>query len=562
MSTKNLFVAVSLSALALTLGGSSARADSISQSKPDVRIANAAMQGDRATVGALIKQHADVNAAQGDGMTALHWAAYRRDLEMAKTLLAAGASVKATTRIEALTPLAMACTNGDAAMVDALVAAGSEVNVPLGIWTPLMFAAQSGNAEAAKILLDHGADVNATESYQNQTAAIFAAALNRDAVIRVLASHGADLSLASKIIPLARPRFDGNGNPLPPTADRAPAALTMGGMTALHFAARNGNLEATRALVEGGADVNKVDPGDKSSALVIAITNGHYDVAKYLVDHGADPNIANIDGLPALYAAIDNQWKPVAWEVTPRTEQEKTSYLELMRDLLDHGANPNQKLTRGLWFRPVDHNGMWVRYSNVTAFWRAAQATDVDAMKLLLSKGADPKAISDQKDTPLAMAAGVGWTGNFSQNFPESFLKSVRYLVEEIGIDPNTQDVEGYTPLMGAAYRGDNETVQYLVDHGAKLDTRNVRGWSASDMANGPCCFAIGGSLPPPHPETVALLLKLGAPQLLAHDGEETLGIKYRNGQNAAGQKAAAADTSVGGTKTPAATTSATAPPK
>ena len=319
--------------------------------------------------------------------------------------------------------------------------------------------------------------------------------------------------------------------------DRAPNASTMGGMTALHFAARDGQENATRALVEGGADINAIDPGDKSTALVTAITNGHYTVAKYLVDHGANPNLANIDGLPALYATIDCQWKPVAWETTPRTEQEKVTYLDLMKALLDHGANPNQKLTRGLWFRPVDHNGMWVRYSETTAFWRAAQATDVEAMKLLVAHGADPKVSSQQKDTPLAMAAGVGWTGNFSQNAPESFLKAVKYLVEEIGIDVNTQDVEGYTPIMGAAYRGDNEVIQYLVEHGAKLDTRMGRGWSVSDMANGPCCFAIGGSLPPPHPETVALLLKLGAPALLSHDGEETLGVNYRNGNGAGARK-------------------------
>ena len=129
------------------------------------------------------------------------------------------------------------------------------------------------------------------------------------------------------------------------------------------------------------------------------------------------------------------------------------------------------------------------------------------------------------------MAAGVGWAGNFSQNAPESFLKAAKYLVEEIGAEVNTQDIRGYTPLMGAAFRGDNEVVQYLIDHGAKMDARTEKGWSASDMANGPCCFAIGGSLPPPHPETVAFLLKIGAPELLKHDGEETLGIndRYRN---------------------------------
>ena len=499
MANRNLIGVLSM-AVALTFGHAAWGAESAPQGSKDVRLANSAMDGDSEGMRSLLKQHVDVNIAQGDGLTALHWAAYRNDLEMAKMLIAADASPKATTRIEGLTPLAIACTNGNAAMIEALVKAGSDVNLAGGIWTPLMLASASGSAEAVKVLLDHGADVNAKEVSHNQTAVMFAAGRNRDAVIRLLAAHGADLNATTNTMALARVSVDANGNPLTAGAaglgnNGAPHAGTIGGMTALHFAARDGQKDAVRALVEAGADVNKVDPGDKSTPLVIAITNGHYDVAKYLADHGADPNLATLDGLAALYATIDCQWKPVAWEPTPRTEQESTSYLDLMKTLLEHGATPNQKLTKALWFRPVDHNGMWVRYSGTTAFWRAAQATDVDAMKLLVAHGADPKISSDQKDTPLAMAAGVGWAGNFSQNAPESFLKAAKYLVEEIGAEINTQDIRGYTPLMGAAFRGDNQTVQYLVDHGAKMDIRTEKGWSASDMANGPCCFAIGGSL-------------------------------------------------------------------
>ncbi len=216
------------------------------------------------------------------------------------------------------------------------------------------------------------------------------------------------------------------------------------------------------------------------------------------------------------------------------------TYLELMKALLERGADPNAKLTKGLWFRPVDHNGMWIKYSGTTPFWRAAQATDVNAMKLLVASGADPKPASDQRDTPLAMAAGVGWGGNFSQNAPESFLKAARFLVEEIGSDPNTQDVNGYTPLMGAAYRGDNDVLQYLMEHGATTDYRTEHGWSVTDMANGPCCFATG-SVPLAHPETVAFLLKRGAPALLLHEGEETLGVNLKNGQAPARKKPEAA---------------------
>lgn len=537
MWTRRLTGTVCSAAAVFLFSAGAILAASTLQGAADLRLPIAAMQGDANTVALLLKQKADVNAAQGDGMTALHWAAYRGDLGMAKTLLAAGASVKATTRDESLTPLAVACVGGNAAMIDLLLQAGSDATWSNGISTALMKASASGSADAVKLLLEHGADVNAKESAHDQTALMFAAGLNRSSVIAVLVAHGADLNALSKLVQLTKPQFDSEGNPVPAGRVGAkavsqpdkPTVTAMGGMTALHYAARDGQRDAVRALVQAGADVNIPTLGDHSTPLVIAITNGHYEVARFLVDHGADPNVPTVDGLEALYATIDCQWKPVAWEPTPIVDQEKVSYLDLMKDLIDHGADVNAKLTRGLWFRPTSHNGMWVKYSGTTAFWRAAQATDLDAMKLLAARGADPKIGSDQKDTPLAMAAGVGWAGNFSTNAPESFLKSLKYLVEEAGIDVNTQDVQGYTPLMGAAFRGDNESVQYLVEHGAKLDYRTEKGWSVSDMANGPCCFAIGGSLPPAHPETVAFLLTLGAPPLLSHDGEETLGVNSRN---------------------------------
>ena len=219
MSTRNLAGAILIAAGILTAGsGSLWAADTAPQSKQDARVAGLAMQGNREGVRLLLKQNAAVNGAQGDGMTALHWAAYRNDLEMAKMLIAAGADVKAATRIEGLTPLAMACTNGNAAIIEVLLKAGSDVNLAGGIWTPLMLASSSGSADAVKVLLEHGADVNAKESSHHQTAAMFAAARNRDAVIAVLASHGADLNVSSDVISLERQRFDDNGNPLPVAA--------------------------------------------------------------------------------------------------------------------------------------------------------------------------------------------------------------------------------------------------------------------------------------------------------------------------------------------------------
>ncbi len=195
---------------------------------------------------------------------------------------------------------------------------------------------------------------------------MFAAAENRAGAIAALAAHGADLEAATKVVPLEDNKLDDNGNPLPKKEpEYANSTVTggntvMGGMTALLFAAREGHLDAVRALVAAGADVNRLSAGDRSSPLVIAVSNGHYEVGQFLVDHGADPKLANVDGLTPLYATIDMQYAPVSWAPNPLTVQEKVSHLELMKSLLAHGANPNAKLTRKLWFRPTSHNQQWI----------------------------------------------------------------------------------------------------------------------------------------------------------------------------------------------------------
>ena len=507
----------------------------------------AAQEGDLEAVGSLLHKW-DVNATQGDGMTALHWAAYREDLNMARLLIGAGANVNAANRLNAVTPLLLAATAGNAAIVDLLLKSGADANQANSLGTtPLMLAAASGRVDAAKTLLDHGANINARESARRQTALMFAAALNRDAVVRLLASRGADLNLTSKIVPINADIVDEDGNSVPAPSrtgatkkrgEEEGKVAGMGGMAALHYAAREGFMPAVKALVESGADIDKANPVDKSTPLVIAIGNGHYDVAKYLIEHGANPNLRTIDGLAALYATVENRWAPVAWTPTPATSssgitQKQTSYLELMKLLLDRGADPNAKINKTLWFDPPHHNDSWAKAAGTTAFWRAAQATDVAAMKLLAAHGADTRAVSAENDTPLAAAAGVGWNGNYSTNAPDSFLAAVRYLVEEIGTDVNTVDTAGYTAIMGAAYRGDDEMIRYLVSKGARLDLKTKRGWSVSDMANGPY---LRSSFPVPHPDTVALLQKLGGPAPIRVQDEEILGVIRRKQQQEAEQ--------------------------
>ena len=510
----------------------------------DTRLPDAAQQGDRSAVASLLQQKADVNAAQGDGMTALHWAAYKDDVPMAKMLLAAGANVKAQTRLAAVTPLFRAAKNGSAGMVEALADAGAPVNVPDGEGTtPLMLAAAAGKIDAIKVLIDHGADVNAKESAHGQTALMFAAALDRDQAVTMLMQHGADAKIATKVVDpgcgslfnrVNCDELDENGNPLPmprdtaakkgASGDKAPVVQTkanqksangkprrrrgapvMGGMTPLLFAARDGQMNAARALVQAGANVNDPGAGEKMTPIVLAIGNGHYDLAKYFLDHGADPNAASpYSGLTALYATIDMQWAPYAWLPQPVTEQEKTSYLELMTALLDRGANPNARLKQRVWFRALAGDHGWVDQAGATAFWRAAQSDDMAAMKLLVDHGADPNIPTEAGDTPLMVAAGMGWAPNFSRNAPDSWIPAVKFCLEH-GADVNATDAKGYTALHGTAFTGNNDLINFLVAHGGDVHVVSKDKNTVADMANGPIPHSIL------HPDTVALLEKLGS---------------------------------------------------
>ncbi len=537
----------------------------------DTRLADAAQEGDKATVANLLKQKADVNGAQGDGSTALHWAASQDDLEMAKALLAAGADVKAATRISTVTPLFMASKNGSAPMIDALLSAGADANVvDSNGTTPLMLASASGSADAVKALLDHKAQVNVKDKAHGQTALMFAAALNRDGVIRVLMDHGADAKITTNVVKPEKIRVDEDGNPIPdakadakedtakgggrggrrgggrdggdpppedspeekaiqelrtmaqtlatrlddlekqmkaadgpPQQPREKGASVVGGMTALLFAARDGQMDAAKALIEKGADINQPNAGDKTTPLLMSIINGHYDLAKYFTDKGADANLADDLGLLPLYATVDVQWAPKAWFPQPVTGQEQVTYLDLMKDLMDHGANPNARLGKKLWFRGFGDK-TWVDPAGATVLLRAAVALDVPAMKVLVAHGADPDLPTKGGDTLLMVCSGLGWGANFSMNVPEGWIPAVKYALE-LGGDVNAKDAKGYSALHGASYIGNNDLVKFLVDQGADVKAVAKDKNTVADMANGPNRFGI------PHPETVALLEKLGS---------------------------------------------------
>jgi ankyrin repeat protein len=527
-------------------------------------VADAAARGDREAVKSLLKQAADVNAAQGDGMTALHWAAMNGDAELAQMLIFAGANVRATTRLGTYTPLYLASQQGHGSVIQALVKAGADVKAgtPNGT-TPLMVAAASGEVDAVRLLVENGADVNGRDGVRAQTPLMYAAASNRAAVIDFLVSKGADLKSASKVSNLANLSREGlgfGGNPQVPGAPAAAAPpprrapqpgidrnynfneliVAQGGLTALLYAVRQGYHESTAALLKAGADVNVVSAGDGTSPLLMAIINGHFDLAKTLLERGADVNAAGANGVTPLYGVLNVEWAPKALYPQPRAHmQQKTGYLELMRALVDKGADPNARLKMKVWYSGYNFDLSGVDEIGASVFWRAAYASDVAAMKLLVAAGADPnvptmkpagrarfgdmletREVVDQSGLPpvpiggpsvmpLHAAAGVGYGEGFGANShrfaPTGMLAAVKYLVEELGADVNAADHEGNTALHHAAARGDNEMILYLVSKGANVKAVDREGRTTVDMANGPVQRI------QPFPETIALLEKLGA---------------------------------------------------
>jgi ankyrin repeat protein len=427
---------------------------------------------------------------------------------MTKLLLAAKANPEGETRVGGVTPLILAARSGNAPVIAALLKAGADPAKAASTGaTPLMWAAASGSVDAVRTLIESGADINAREKTNGQTALMFAAWENRGDVIRLLVERGAHPGLTSFVNLIDEPQYDDDGILIPRRkGQQSGGNSVMGGMTALLYAARDGNLAAVEALVESGADVNQVSGGDGSSPINIAVANGHYTVGKYLLDHGANPNLANLDGLTPLYATVNMRYAPVSWAPNPRTDQERVSSVELMEALLERGANPNARVRGKLWFSPTSHDRGWVDHRGATAFWRAAMSSDVEAMRILVAGGADPNLATDSGVTPLMVAAGIGWAGNFSQNAPDSWMEAVQYCLE-LGADINAvENRKGYTALHGAASRGDDEMVQYLVDRGARVDVLTKDGNSPADMAFGPSRFFI------PSPSTVDLLVKLGSP--------------------------------------------------
>jgi ankyrin repeat protein len=560
----------------------------------DAPVAAAAMRGDTEGVRTLLRGGADVNAAQGDGMTALHWTALSGDLDTMNVLLYAGASTEALTRVGSYTPLHLASSRAQAAAVARLLEAGSKVGpyTATGV-QPLHLAAQAGNPEAVKALLDRGADIDAKDKTHGRTALIFAVSQDRLDVTKVLLARGANLKLATTVIDYqeraaadnqarqTRDRivsattgrtvnsaftFDppppgaaapgqgvgagraGQGGPVDPNdpnagarggrgggGPRPPSDIEQigrqGGFTALHYAAREGFSAVALALVDAGVSVDAPTEGDRSTPMVVAIINGQYDLALSLLARGANPNLANDDGVTPLFATLNNEWALRTWYPQPTAgAQQRASYLDLLEALLKTGADPNARTLSHVWYASYNTGRMGVDFTGATPFWRAAYALDVDAMRLLVRFGADPNiptvtfgAVRRDKDPsnlpsiatggphvpPFHAASGVGYgTSRVAQqhrHVPDGWMRAARYFIEELGVDVNVRDADGFTALHHTAARGDNETIKYLVSRSADVMAVNRAGQTTVDMANSP------EQRTQPFPETIALLEGMGA---------------------------------------------------
>ncbi|HEX5229938.1 MAG TPA: ankyrin repeat domain-containing protein [Bryobacteraceae bacterium] len=536
------------------------------------------MQGDRAAVQALIQQKADVNAQQSDGATALAWAVYRDDLEMAGALIAAGANISLANR-EGATPMYLAALHGSAPMIEKLLKAGADVNQlgPEGE-TPLMLAARSGNLDAMRVLLEHRADVNAKDKLRGTTALMWAIDQGHPEAVKLLVEHGAAVSaqtdvdtrnarnnLANTVKQRLHGAFGalgkrGPGNDgatpkkVPNSEDevaaffRRPVPKDGGGLTPLVYAAREDCLDCAKILVAAGADVNQ-RTFYGWTPLLVATQNRHYQLAAYLLDHGADPDIANKGGWFPLYLATDNR-NIEGGDYPVRAPD--MDHLEFIKLLLAKGANVNQRVC-GAQSTSEECKGdstetrtnftmQWLFEDGATAFLRAAQSGDVELMKLLLAHGANPKIYTAHDVTPLAVASGIGWVEGVTFEWsPEDNVEAVKMCLD-LGIDPNVADDEGRTALHGAAHKGRLPVIQLLVDHGAKLDAHDggsrdsVNGallgktWIPLDWARGLVRVGVQSAIA--HPDAAALLTKLMAERNIPIPPAPTSSICLTEGEN------------------------------
>jgi ankyrin repeat protein len=437
-------------------------------------LVDAARQGDLTGVRKLIQASAgEVNTPSRDSMTPLLWAAQAGNVDMARTLLQAGADANLANRY-GITPLWLAATNCNPALVALLLEKGASATAALPHGeTPLMAAARAGDGESIRRLLKAGADANAREKTQGETALMWAAAEDHPDAIRALVKGGADPNLASNPLDLAPMEWLQIG--------MVSTVLPVGGWAPLLFAARQNAQAAALTLIEVGADPNIRDP-DGLNALNVAVMNGHYDLAAALLDAGADPNVADRTGMAVLYGTIEmaNLGFDVGRPRVPR--QDELTAADFMRRALAHGADPNARLKEPILAR---YHGFPDRSlgAGATPLMRAVKGRDVAAIKLLLESGASAKAVQDDGAGVLHVLATARPVAK-----PDD-IAAQRDLVAQLiaaGADPAAVMKDGQTPVHRAARAGNAELIKVLIEHGTPINAGDKDGRTAYDFVTQP----------------------------------------------------------------------------
>ena len=464
----------------------------------DQALIEAAKTGDSSTALERISSGVELDARDSTGTTALHWAVHHNSGEIVDALLDADADPTIGNRYGS-TPMAEAASSGDVDVIRALLAAGADVESPNAEGqTALMIVARTEDTEAAEALLAAGADVNAREGWKGQTAIMWAAARGRPGMVRLLAAHGADVDARSTV----------NDWPRQTTIFPRAKYLPAGGLTPLLFAAREGCSACIAALIEAGADPNLPDP-DEVTPLLIALLNARFDAAAALIEAGANVDKWDWWGRTPLYAAIDYNTLPTGGRFD-RPSADETTGIEIVERLLAAGANPNPQLKLLPPYRNVldDRGADPLITIGTTPLIRAAKGGDVAAVELLLEHGALPDLPQDEGVTALMAVSGLKYlainTRGRYVTEAEALATAERLL--DAGADINLSDDLGQTALHGAAYRGWNELVTFLVGRGADLSAADIDGATPLDAALGRMQIPARGGAAPVHTETGALI--------------------------------------------------------